>query len=123
MELLNLLEKQDGVNTETALTIAKLLSPIAPHLAEELWEKLGGEGLVIDQTWPTYDEALCVSDTLQIAVQVNGKLRGTITIDAGAAEADVLKMAKDEPNVAKNLEGKDIKKEIYISEKLVSLVV
>jgi leucyl-tRNA synthetase len=123
MELINLLEKQEGVSSDTASTFAKLLSPLAPHLAEELWEKVGGKGLVIDESWPTYDESLCVSDTAVIAVQINGKLRGTITVDATAAEADVLALAKEESNVAKHLEGKKIKKEIYIAGKMVSLVV
>ena len=123
MELINLLEKQEGVSSDTASAFAKLLSPLAPHLAEELWEKVGGKGLVIDESWPTYDESLCVSDTAVIAVQINGKLRGTITVDATAAEADVLALAKEESNVAKHLEGKKIKKEIYIAGKMVSLVV
>ncbi|MDP6561681.1 MAG: leucine--tRNA ligase [Candidatus Peribacteraceae bacterium] len=123
MELLNLLEKQEGVSTQTALTFAKLLSPLSPHLAEELWEKLGGKDLVIDQSWPSFDEKLCISDTATVAVQINGKLRGTITIDSGAQEADVIQMAKQEPNVAKFLEGQDVKKEIYIQGKMVSLVV
>jgi len=92
-------------------------------LAEELWEKLGGEGMVIDAAWPTFDEKLCVSDTIEVAVQINGKLRGTITIDAGAAEADVIAQAKEVPNVATHLEGKEIRKEIYVPGKLVSLVI
>jgi len=123
MELMNTVEKHKTVNKNLALTVAKLLSPLAPHLAEELWEKLGGKGFVIDQQWPTYDEALCVSSTVEVAVQINGKLRGTITIDAGASEADVITLAKEVPNVAKNLEGKEIKKEIYVAGKLVSIVV
>lgn len=123
MELLNLLEKQEGVNLETALIVAKLLSPLAPHLAEEIWEMLGQEGFVCDQTWPTYDASLCKSDTIEVAIQINGKLRGTITVAADIAEGDVLGAAKQEPNVARHLEGKDIKKEIYVPGKLVSLVV
>ena len=123
MELMNLVEKQESVNSQLALTVAKLLSPLAPHLAEELWEKLGGEGMVIDAAWPTFDEKLCVSDTIEVAVQINGKLRGTITIDAGAAEADVIAQAKEVPNVATHLEGKEIRKEIYVPGKLVSLVI
>lgn len=123
MELMNTVEKHKTVNKNLALTVAKLLSPLAPHLAEELWEKLGGKGFVIDQPWPTYDEKMCVSSTVEVAVQINGKLRGTITIDAAASEADVITLAKEVPNVLKNLEGKEIKKEIYVPGKLVSLVV
>jgi len=133
MELMNTVEKHKTFNKNLALTVAKLLSPLAPHLAEELWEKLGGpayakatgskEGFVIDQPWPTYDEKMCVSATVEVAVQINGKLRGTITIDAAASEADVITLAKEVPNVLKNLEGKEIKKEIYVPGKLVSLVI
>jgi len=101
----------------------KLLAPLAPHIAEELWEVLGGKGFVIDQKWPTFDPAFIKTDTLTIAVQVNGKVRGEIEIPADASKEDVLKAAKDQPNVRKFLEGSALKKEIYVAGKLVSLVV
>jgi leucyl-tRNA synthetase len=123
MELVNLLEKQESVSKEVAEAFAKLLSPLSPHLAEELWKKIGKKGFVIDQSWPTFDASLCVSDTVEVAVQINGKLRGTVTVDAGASEADVLSAAKDIENVKTHLEGKEIKKEIYVAGKMVSLVV
>ena len=123
MELLNLLEKQDGVAKETAAIFAKLLAPLAPHLAEEIWEVTSGEGFVIDQPWPEYDESLLVSDTVVVAIQVNGKLRGQIEIPSDALEADVLSAARQEPNVAKYLGEGALKKEIYIPGKLVSFVV
>jgi leucyl-tRNA synthetase len=122
MELLNLLEKQEAVSIETAQIYAKLLSPIAPHLAEELWEALGEKGLVIDAKWPSYDPKLLVQDTLTIAVQVNGKLRGTIQISAEATKEEVIAAAKKEENAQKYLEGVTIKKEIYVAGKLVSFV-
>lgn len=123
MELLNLLEKAEKIDEDTAKTMIKLLAPLAPHLAEEVWEKLSGDGFVIDQDWPTYDEALLVSDTLTIAVQVNGKLRGTISVDATASKEDIISQAKADPNVSKFTDGADIKKEIYVPGKLVSLVI
>lgn len=122
MECMNLVDKQDAITIDAAQTFAKLLAPLAPHLAEELWELTGGKGFVIDQAWPTYDESLLVSDTMTIAIQINGKVRGQIEVDADATEADVLVAAKAEPNVQKYLEGADIKKEIYVPGKLVSLV-
>ncbi|HVW66172.1 MAG TPA: leucine--tRNA ligase [Candidatus Peribacteraceae bacterium] len=122
MELLNTLESQEKISLETAQTFAKLLSPIAPHLAEELWSTLGGKGFVIDQSWPQFDHAQLQSDTLTIVVQVNGKLRGDITVDAKAKKEDIIAEAKKDPNVAKYIES-GIKKEIYVPEKLVSFVV
>lgn len=123
MELLNLLEKQDAVSTETAQTIARLLSPIAPHLAEELWEVLKGKGLVIDQHWPQFDPAMLVSDTLTIVVQVNGKVRGELQVSSGASKEEVLAAAKGNENVKKYIDGQILKKEVYVAGKLVSLVI
>ncbi len=122
MELLNLLEKQDGVSSFAAETFAKLLSPLAPHLAEELWQQFKKKGFIVDQKWPAYDPAFCTADTVTIAVQVNGKLRGTIVVDADTTESEIIALAKEEPNVAKYLESGKIKKEIYVPSKLVSFV-
>jgi leucyl-tRNA synthetase len=123
MELLNLLEKQEAVSLETAKTYATLLSPLAPHLAEELWETLGGKGFAIDQKWSQYDPALLVRDTLTIAVQINGKLRGTVQVAADTTKEDIIAAAKQEENVMKYLDGTTIKKEIYVAGKLVSFVI
>lgn len=123
MELLNLLEKQDSVSHEVAEIFAKLLAPLAPHLAEELWELAGGKGFVIDQKWPTYDEAQLLTDTLTIAVQINGKVRAEFTVPTDISESDVIAQAKQDSNVQKYLEGKEIRKEIYVKGKLVSIVV
>jgi leucyl-tRNA synthetase len=99
-----------------------VLSPLAPHLAEEVWETLGGKGFVIDQKWPTYDPAMLVTDTIVIVVQVNGKVRGQIEVAADASQEEILKLAKEQGNVVKFLEGKAPKKEIYVKGKLVSFV-
>ncbi len=123
MEFLNLCEEEGGVSSETAKTTVLLLAPLAPHLAEELWESLGGKGFVIEQKWPAFDPALIRSATVVIAIQVNGKLRGEIEVDADAPKEEVLQKAKAHANVQKFLEGKPPKKEIYVAGKLVSLVV
>lgn len=121
MEFLNAVEGK-AFSNETAKTFTRLLSPLAPHLAEELWEALGGKDFVIDQQWPTYDPKLLVTDTMIIAVQVNGKLRGQVEVSSGASEKEILAAAKGDANVQRFVTG-PIKKEIYVKGKLVSLVV
>jgi len=123
MEFLNLVRKEGGASSDTMKIFVTLLAPLAPHLAEELWEKLGGSGFVIEQSWPTYDESLTIADTITVAVQINGKVRGDLTVPADIASQDVIKQAKEVENVAKHLEGKEIKKELYIEGKLVSFVI
>ncbi|OIO53275.1 leucine--tRNA ligase [Candidatus Peregrinibacteria bacterium CG1_02_54_53] len=133
MEFLNLAEEEGGVTQKTAQTLTLLLAPIAPHLAEELWGSLKGpsfakategkKGFVIEQKWPSFDPKLTKESTLMIAIQVNGKVRGEIEVAADASKDDVLLKAKAHPNVQKFLEGKKLKKEIYVKGRLVSLVV
>jgi leucyl-tRNA synthetase len=122
MELLNEIEQSETMYDETAVTLALMLGPVAPHLAEELWEKIEGKGFVADQKWPHFEASLLKSDSMVIAVQINGKLRGDITVAADASKEDILAAAKEHENVKKYLEA-GIKKEIYVPGKLVSLVV
>lgn len=123
MECVNAIGDAGGCSIETTKTFVRLLSPLAPHLAEELWELVDNEaGFVIDQQWPTFDPSLLVSDSLTIAVQVNGKLRGTIQVASSASKEEILVLAKEETNVKKYLEGATLKKEIYVAGKLVSFV-
>jgi leucyl-tRNA synthetase len=132
MSLLNELETQESIDVETAQIIAKLLAPLAPHLAEEFWEMSGGPSsaeatggkkcFVIDQHWPTYDPALLKSDSMTIVVQVNGKLRASLEVDAEASKDEILALAKSQENVKKYIES-GIKKAIYVPGKLVSFVV
>lgn len=120
MQCLNAIEDAGGCTIETARIFITLICPLAPHLAEELWEVLQGEGFAINQKWPTYDPALLVSDTLTIAVQINGKLRGTVQVAAGTSKEDIITAAKAEEKVKKYLEGIIVKKEIYVLNKLVN---
>jgi len=112
-----------GMDEETRKSAILLIAPLAPHLAEELWEKVGGKFSVFHQTWPTFDAALIIEDSVQLGVQVNGKLRGQVTVATDADKETVLAAAKNEVNVAKHLEGKNLVKEIYVPGKLVSFVV
>lgn len=100
-----------------------ILSPYAPHLAEELWQRMGHVSTLAHESWPTYDEAYLLENTVEIAVQINGKLRATITIPVDATKDNVLALAKAQPNIQIHTEGKTIRKEIYVPGKIVNLVV
>jgi len=104
-------------------TFVLLLSPFAPHLAEELWGKLGGTGTLAYEPWPSYNPALLVRDTVEYAVQVNGKVRGRFQAPADADDAELEKRARQDPNVARWLEGKTIRKTIIVRGRLVNLIV
>jgi leucyl-tRNA synthetase len=101
----------------------KILSPFAPHVAEELWQRLGHRSTITYQPWPAHDEAKLARDTIEIAVQVNGKVRSSISVPADATEATILTTAKADAKVASFVEGKPIKREIYVKGRLVNLVV
>jgi len=118
--------KVDGFSKEVwheaLTTLAQLVAPIAPHIADELWSQLGGEGLVQNAAWPVWDEALIVEDTISIAIQVNGKLRGEISVGKDESEDVVKAEALAHENVVKFLTGEP-KKVIYVKGRLVSIVV
>ncbi len=100
-----------------------LLYPFAPHMTEELYQLIGCEGVLSDQAWVSYDEALCVDDTIEIVAQINGKVRAKLEISATAAQEDVIARALAEPKIAEAIEGKSIIKQIYVPKKLVNFVV
>jgi leucyl-tRNA synthetase len=110
---------------ESLHTFAILLSPFAPHMAEELWERLGGTQTLAFESWPEWDEKWLVSDAVIIAIQVNGKLRGNIEVPTESIQNKVyiLEQAKSEPGVAKYLSEGELVKEIYVPGKIVNLVV
>jgi leucyl-tRNA synthetase len=114
----------DRASWQYALTnITQLLAPFAPHIAEELWEQLGGQESVHLTSWPTWDDALLLSDTMSIVVQVNGKLRANIELPVDATRENILAAAKSDAKVTSFIEGQTIRKEIYVPGKLVNLVV
>jgi leucyl-tRNA synthetase len=121
MTYLNEIEQKKSITEAELRTYLILLNPMAPHLTEELWEQCGFGGMVTEQTWPTYDEAKTIENSLEIPVQVSGKLRGTIVIARGEDKDSVLTKARE--RVSSYLEGKTVVKEIVIPDKLVNLVV
>jgi len=123
MEFLNAAEFAGNISLESGKIFTRLLAPLAPHLAEELWEALGNKDFAIEQEWPAYNPKLLVSDTMKIVIQVNGKVRGDIEVSTDASKEDILQRAKEQGNVRKFLEGQTVKKEIYVAGKLVSFVV
>jgi leucyl-tRNA synthetase len=100
-----------------------ILSPFAPHLAEELWQALGHHESIAYAAWPAFDPTKLVVDTITVAVQVNGKLRGTVELPAGVDKDSAIAAAKAEPSVARWLDGGELKREVYVPGKLVNLVV
>lgn len=104
-------------------SITKLLAPFAPHMSEELWQTLGHEGSVHIDNWPVHDPKYLISDEVTLAVQVNGKLRATVTVSADADEATVVAAARENEKVASHLVDHEIKKTIYVPGKLVSFVI
>jgi leucyl-tRNA synthetase len=121
MEHTNTLSKLPGVDAETMRTYAILLAPFAPHLAEEIWEKSGGISGVFHQQWPTHDPAMLISDTQEIALQINGKLRGNISIPREATKEEALTAARTE--LADKLSTSQIIKEIYVPGRIANFVV
>ncbi|KAF1010186.1 MAG: Leucine--tRNA ligase [Pseudomonas fluorescens] len=129
MTLMNVLEKapqateQDRALVHEGLeTVALLLAPITPHISHELWSRLGHNGAVIDAGWPAVDESALVQDTLQLVIQVNGKLRGQIDMPASASREDVEAAARANENVQRFTEGLTIRKVIVVPGKLVNIV-
>jgi leucyl-tRNA synthetase len=123
MELSNALQKQETVAKEDLQTFALLLSPFAPHMAEELWEALGNKETIVFAEWPNYDEAKIVEDEMDLVVQVNGKVRAKITVASDISEDDAKEVALADENVQKWLDGNEPKKVIYVKGKLISVVV
>ncbi len=103
-------------------TLAKLLAPFAPHMAEEVWEQLGGEQSIHLQEWPGYDDKFLVSDRIVIAVQVNGKLRGDVEVGADADQQSVEVAAKSDPKISRYLEGK-VEKVIFVPGRIINFLV
>lgn len=124
-ELTNAIEKAkpSASRSEAVRTLALLVAPMVPHLAEEAWETMGTEGLVADAAWPAVDPALLVDDEVTIACQVMGKLRDTITVAKGLPKDELEKLALAAPNVARTIDGATPKKVIVVPDRLVNIVI
>ncbi len=123
MEFVNYFGRQSSRPREAMKSFVILLSPFAPHICEELWQILGGKQSIAHAPWPQWDEAALVEATLELPVQINGKLRAKIEVPNGASNADILKVAHASERVREHLDGKQIVKEIVVPGKLVNFVV
>lgn len=123
MICMNGFQKETVISKTSAKIFLQLLAPFAPHISEELWERLGEENSIIDAGWPIYDSSKCVRSELKIVVQVNGKVRDEILVPKNAPQQDILTAAKEATKVVPYLADKTIVKEIYVPGKLVNLVV
>lgn len=121
MELLNDIAATGSINKSELDTLLKLLNPFAPHITEEMYEAHCG-GILSEQSWPVYDEALCIDQTVEIVVQINGKVKSKLEIPVGSEKDAVLEQAAAEPKIAEALAGKNVLKKIYVPNKLVNFV-
>ena len=122
MSLLNEIYEVGSITKGELKTFVKLLDPFAPHVSEEVWSQLGGEGLLAIATWPEFDEAKTIDATIEVPVQICGKLRATITIAKDSTAEEAIAAAKADAKVLEFLDGKNIIKEIYVPGKIINIV-
>ena len=123
MTLLNDIYDAGSITKKEFRDLLILLYPFAPHISEELYQVIGCEGVLSEQEWVTYDEALCVDDMIEIVVQINGKVKAKLEIPADAEKDDVLAQAAADAKIKEATAGKTIIKQIYVPKKLVNFVV
>ena len=123
MDFINTVYRAAAITPDQARRFVLVLSPFAPHLAEELWQLLGGMASLSHEPWPAYDEAMLVSESIELPVQVNGKLRGRITVAADAGQEDIIAAALAEAKVAAAVEGHSIVKKIVVPGKMINIVI
>ena len=112
-----------GLIREVVLGLIKLLAPFSPHITEEMWSEIGGNGSVHTQKWPTFDEEAMKEDEVEIVLQINGKVRDRIVVPAEADKASMEKAALAQPKVQQYVDGKTVVKVIAVPGKLVNIVV
>jgi leucyl-tRNA synthetase len=124
MEFLNeAISLNQTPDKETVETFLVTMAPFAPHFAEELWERTGHSSSIFNRSWPTWDETLVKADTVTVAVQINGKLRGTIVVKAESPEEAVFDQAIRDPGISKYLDGKQVRKKVYVRNRILNVVV
>ena len=123
MSLLNTIQSTGKITRDEFKTFIILLNPFAPHITEELWVNCGFEGMLNETKWPIFDEAKCVDATVEIVVQINGKIKARLNVAADISSADALALAKSTESIQNEISGKTIIKELYVPKKLVNIVV
>ena len=122
MSFVNEVYDHKSLTLDELAILTKLLCPFAPHICEEIWQMLGNTDLCSLAKWPEYDEAKCVDDSVEIVVQICGKIRAKLNVSVDATKEEVLALAKADPAIAPQIEGKRLVKEVYVPGKLVNLV-
>jgi len=123
MEYLNTVRDEHVVARQSTEPLIVMVAPYAPHLAEELWSLFGHERSVFTAPWPGFDERLAAAGDVEVVVQVNGKVRGRVTVSRGASEAEVVARAMQEEAVRKFVDGKPVRKTVYVQDRLLNFVV
>ena len=123
MTYVNYLTGMEKIPAQMYATLLKLLSPFTPHLAEEMWARLGGKTLIVTENWPEGDAKLAEDDMVTLGVQMNGKMRGTITVSKSASKEETQQAALQLENVARQLQGVEVKKIIVVPNRIVNIVV
>ena len=123
MALMNSIQATGKITKDEYKTFITLLNPFAPHITEEIWEMCGFEGMLNQTKWPEFDEAKCVDATVEIVVQINGKIRARLNVAADISSADAISLAKEQEAVKAEITNKNIIKELYVPKKLVNIVV
>ena len=123
MSFLNEVYEVGSITCDELALFAKVLSPFAPHLAEEVWERMGNSSLASLAAWPAYDEAKTKDDTVELPVQINGKMKGTVTLAADASRDEILAAVKADEKIAAAIAGKTVIKEIVVPGKIINIVV
>ena len=122
MEFVNAAYKWDSYPRSVFKEFVLLLAPYAPHLSEEMWQSLGGDDTLAYEPWPECDESLLIESSVNLPVQVNGKVRGKIEVPKGCTQEEAMDMAMHIGSVSKQLEGKNVKKVIFVQDKILNIV-
>jgi len=123
MAYINLVREQRAGSREAVEPLLIMLAPYAPHLAEALWAVLGHDRTIFAASWPSHDPALASAGDVEVVVQVNGKVRGRVTVSPGATEAQVVALALKDESVRKFVNGNPVRKTVYVQDRLLNLVV